>query len=475
MINAQDERPPAPSQAELIESHGIDHIPETQRRGHPRHQFYVWFAVNMNPITIVVGALAATAGLDWTSTILVFLVANIAGVAGVGMAAALGPRLGMPQMTAGRATFGIDGNRLPSVAASLLFIGYFATTAILGAETVRALWSIPAWPVIVAIGVISLGLTISGYDTVHRMERWLTWLAIAVFASLTVFALINYPAHSSFSPASGAKFVPALLLVFGAIFSYAVGWSAYASDYSRYLPSRTPVRKTATFSALGLLAAMLWMELLGYAIGRLSLGDDVTHGIKALSPTPMADVVFVTVIGICVAGCVMNAYSGVMSAISWGLPLGRRSATVVFCAAGTVLALIFSGPRFEPALEKFLYLVVYFVTPWLSLVLLNWLLRARKYDGFPSLNVFYDPAGELGGVKWASIAALLLGVGVSVPFMATSLYTGPLGRALDGADISYVVSAVVAAAIYYPLSRTEIGAGEASRAARTVAAQTTGR
>jgi nucleobase:cation symporter-1, NCS1 family len=475
MTNAPDEGLPTTSQAELIESHGIDHIPETQRRGHARHQFYVWFAVNMNPITIVVGGLAAAAGLDWTTAILVLLVANIVGVTGVGMAAALGPKLGMPQMTAGRATFGIDGNRLPSAAASLLFIGYFATTAILGAETVRALWNIPAWLIIVVIGVVSLGLTISGYDMVHRMERWLTWLAIAVFISLTVFALINYPARSSISLATGSAFVPALLLVFGAIFSYAVGWSAYASDYSRYLPSRTPMGKTATFSALGLFTAMMWMELLGYAIGRLSLGDDVTSGIKVLSPTPMADVVFVTVILICVAGCVMNAYSGVMSAISWGLPFGRRASSVVFCAAGTVLALVFSGPRFEPALEKFLYLVVYFITPWLSLVLLNWLLRARKYGGFPSLNVFYDPTGELRGVKWASIAALLIGIGASVPFMATSLYTGPIGHALDGADISYVVSAVVAAAIYYPLSRTELRTAAASRTESTVATQAAGR
>lgn len=473
MSNTPVEDPRTSSRAELIESHGIDHIPETQRRGQPRHQFYVWFAVNMNPITIVVGALAATAGLNWTSTIGVFLVANIIGVTGVGMAASLGPKLGMPQMTAGRATFGINGNRLPSAAASLLFIGYFATTAILGSETVRALWNIPAWPCIVVIGVVSLGLAISGYDMVHRMERWLTWLAIAVFISLTVFTLINYPARASITLATGSAFVPALLLMFGVIFSYAVGWSPYASDYSRYLPSRTAVRKTATFSAVGLFTAMMWMELLGYAIGRLSLGDDVTHGIKVLSPAPMADVVFITVILICVAGCVMNAYSGVMSAISWGLPFGRRVASVVFCTAGTILALAFSGPRFEPALEKFLYLVVYFVTPWLSLVLLNWLLRVRKYGGFPSLNVFYDPAGELRGVKWASIAALLIGIGISVPFMATSLYTGPIGHALDGADISYIVSAVAAAAIYYPLSRTELRTGEASTEP-TVAVQATG-
>jgi nucleobase:cation symporter-1, NCS1 family len=145
-----------------------------------------------------------------------------------------------------------------------------------------------------------------------------------------------------------------------------------------------------------------------------------------------------------------------MSAIAWGLPLERKPGTLTFGVAGTVLALIFSGPPFEPALEKFLYLVVYFITPWLSLVLLNWLLRRRRDGGFPSLSAFYDRQGELGGVTWHGVGALLIGIAVSVPFMATSLYVGPLGHALGGADISYVVSAVVAAVIYYVLSAVRV-------------------
>jgi len=40
-------------------------------------------------------------------------------------------------------------------------------------------------------------------------------------------------------------------------------------------------------------------------------------------------------------------------------------------------------------------------------------------------------------------------VAVSVPFMATVLYTGPIGTALGGADISYGVSGIVAGVIYY--------------------------
>ncbi len=456
MRSRREERRRTLSKAELIERHGIDHIPEEQRRGTPRHQFYVWFAVNMNPITIVVGALAASAGLSWTMTVLVFLVANIIGVIGVGSAAALGPRLGMPQMTTGRATFGLTGNRLPSVAASLLFIGYFATTAILGAQTAHALWHLPVQPLIIAIGIVSVLLTISGYDAVHRMERWLTWLTIVVFLALTVYAIINFPRGSHFTYVTGSNLVPAMLLVFGAIFSYAVGWSAYASDYSRYLPSSTPITKTVTSSALGLFTALTWMELVGYAIGRLSLGDNVTHGITALSPTAMADIVFVTIILICIAGCVMNAYSGVMSTIAWGLPTGRRTTTLIFFAVATALAVAFSGPRFETALKEFLFLVVYFVTPWLSLVLLNWLLRERRGRGFPASDAFYDPAGELGGIKWDAIAAFLIGIGASIPFMATSLYTGPIGAALHGADISYVISAAVASAIYYGTHRAKI-------------------
>ncbi|MBO0828598.1 MAG: hypothetical protein J2P24_12530 [Streptosporangiales bacterium] len=59
----------------------------------------------------------------------------------------------------------------------------------------------------------------------------------------------------------------------------------------------------------------------------------------------------------------------------------------------------------------------------------------------------------LGGVKWAGPLSFVLGIVVSIPFMATNLYVGPIGHALDGADLSYFVSFVVAGVAYAIVAR----------------------
>ena len=67
---------------------------------------------------------------------------------------------------------------------------------------------------------------------------------------------------------------------------------------------------------------------------------------------------------------------------------------------------------------------------------------------------FYTPTGAFGRFNVAGLVALLVGVLVSVPFMANDFYTGPIGASLDGADLSYFVSGIVAAVIYLAMRRT---------------------
>lgn len=432
----------------VVEQHGIDHVPESERHGLPRQQFNIWFAVNMNPIAIVVGSLAAASGLGWTESIIIYVVATTVGAIGVGLAAAMGPKLGAPQMTISRLAFGRWGNYLPAVLATLLFIGYFTTTAILATETVQQLVSVPYTLMAVIVCAVSVALTIFGYDLVHWLERWLTPLAILVFAALTITALITHPRYAGLTPVTGAKNLEKALLVFGAIFSYAVGWSPYASDYSRYMPRDTPWWRTLLFSGLGLITSVLWMEILGYAIGRLSYSGGITDGIRTLVPL-LAVPAFVLIILVSVVGCVMNAYSGAMSGIAWRMPLSRTAATIVIGAIGTILTIAFGGPRFEPTLEKFLFLVAYFVTPWLAVLATDFYALRRTGRVLPPARDLYSDDGVIGRVRWRGLLAFLIGFGVSVPFMATDLYTGPVGRALGGADISYLVSAAVAGVVYW--------------------------
>jgi NCS1 family nucleobase:cation symporter-1 len=118
-----------------------------------------------------------------------------------------------------------------------------------------------------------------------------------------------------------------------------------------------------------------------------------------------------------------------------------------------VLSVAFGGPKFQSSLEDFLFLVAYFVTPWLAIVIIDFWGLNRGAADYPDTSEFYKRNGVFGTIRWAGLLSFLIGVAVSVPFMATALYTGPIGKAMDGADVSYGISAIVAGVIYYVWGR----------------------
>jgi NCS1 family nucleobase:cation symporter-1 len=151
--------------------------------------------------------------------------------------------------------------------------------------------------------------------------------------------------------------------------------------------------------------------------------------------------------------CAINAYSGALSGITWDIPLKRVPAVVLIGAIGVVLSVAFGGPKFQSSLEDFLFLVAYFVTPWLAIVIIDFWGLNRGAADYPDTSEFYKRNGVFGTIRWAGLVSFLIGVAVSVPFMATALYTGPIGKAMDGADVSYGISAIVAGVIYYVWGR----------------------
>ena len=69
-----------------------------------------------------------------------------------------------------------------------------------------------------------------------------------------------------------------------------------------------------------------------------------------------------------------------------------------------------------------------------------------------------------------ALVALVVGFGAMVPFMDTSLYVGPVAARLHGADLSFYVGFVVAAAVYAPLRHWAAGRDRPSDEALPVAA-----
>ncbi len=78
-----------------------------------------------------------------------------------------------------------------------------------------------------------------------------------------------------------------------------------------------------------------------------------------------------------------------------------------------------------------------------------YLIRHGDYD----VQAVFDPSGgPYGRVGWVGVSAYIIGIGAEIPFMSTTLYTGPAARAMNGTDLSWLVGLVITVPLYYLLA-----------------------
>jgi len=438
----------------LVEPHGLERIPDAERHGTLAGQFNVWFAANMHLTTLVLGALGVTLGLGFWGAAVSCALGNLFGALGNSLCAAMGPRLGMPQLPMSRSAFGYRGNYVPAFLAWLGYIGWVTVDNTLGSQTSQQIFGTPYVPTALILGVATIVITIYGYNFVHAWERWLTWASLVVFALLTVLA-VRHGAGPAVAPTkSGGTFWLAFLLEFTIMFSYTVSWAPYAADYARYLPSNTPIRRPFWYSFWGMFLSTTWTNVLGALLGTLAVAGGVIPAMRTVAGAGATAIYAILVLG-SISSNTLNMYSGGMGGLTWGLPLRRTGATFVVGAIGVLLSMLFGGPQFIKFFQGFLFMLVYWVTPWIAIIAIDFYVFHRQGLQYPDPAEFYRPHGVFGPVRWVGLAAFAIGVAVSAPFMATDWYTGPIGKALGGADFSYLVSFVVTGAVYLAAGRPQ--------------------
>jgi NCS1 family nucleobase:cation symporter-1 len=89
--------------------------------------------------------------------------------------------------------------------------------------------------------------------------------------------------------------------------------------------------------------------------------------------------------------------------------------------------------------------LLYLFTPWTAINLVDfYILRKGHY----SIREIFNPNGMYGRWNWRGLVAYGVGFVVMIPCFSTGLYTGPVARALGGADIAMLVGLPVSAAVY---------------------------
>jgi purine-cytosine permease-like protein len=119
------------------------------------------------------------------------------------------------------------------------------------------------------------------------------------------------------------------------------------------------------------------------------------------------------------------------------------SLAVAFVASNAIA--LGSSSNFINRFEDLLALLLYLFTPWTAINLVDFYV-VRK--GHYSIREIFNPAGMYGRWNWRGLLAYLVGFVVMIPFFSSGMYTGPIARALGGADIAMLVGLPVSAGIY---------------------------
>src|SRR5256885_16755930 len=137
-VSTVDQRvaePEAPTDEFLkVETHGIDPIPQGDRKGTPRDVAWLWVAAFANFVSLITGALLITFGLGVAESILAVVRGSVAAAALHGLLSVAGPRFGTSQVVASRQTFGVRGAYGGAAFTLFLAVGWFAVDCVIAAQ-----------------------------------------------------------------------------------------------------------------------------------------------------------------------------------------------------------------------------------------------------------------------------------------------------------------------------------------------------
>lgn len=430
-----------------IEKIGIEHIPGTERHGSPGRVFTLWFAANLTIADYAIGVLTTVLfGFTLSQAIPVLLLGNVLGGLFLGLAAAMGPSLGFPQMLSSRASFGRRGNYLPGALNWVSTLGWFAVNTILASEAVRVLLPNADFGVVaVALVLAQVVIAVFGHDFIHLFEKVMAVVLGILFLWVFVLTIPRLGTALSYVPpgSSGAAGLGAVGILLAVSFSYLMAWAPYASDYSRYLSSETPRTRVLVYALAGGAISSFAIEALGALIGSLTGSLDYFGALNSFAGSSGSLAMLAVILGAVAANC-LNLYTNALSALVLDVKTRRWLMVAVGGFVGLAISEAGYLAGFEPFFENFLLTLDYWITPWLGVILVDYYLTKRMTA---------ESAGDSPLFSFRILAIYLFSILVSIPFMTDFLHLGPpvgsLLRWLGGADISYFVSFAIAASLTF--------------------------
>jgi len=446
-----------------LDEHGIEPIPAADRTSTPLQQFWIWAGANIAPINWVLGALGIILGLSLVETLVVLVVGNLAGCALFGLFCIMGARTGVNQMTLSRAAYGRRGAYLPATAQMLMTMGWLGVNTWVVLDLVLGIfknigYENPGTGTKYAVGIgimaVQAVIAIVGFYWIQTFEKWTVPVAAGVMVLMSILAWRKVDVVWTHSTAHGSDKLTSITQVMTAIgIGWGITWLSWSSDYTRFIKPGTPERKVFWSTFLGVFVPTIWLGFLGASIASAGTSADPAAIVTAAFGTTVSILVLFLVMHGPVATNILNLYSATLAALSLDLKFARWKVALVVSAVGTLALIAFiESDNFASDFDKWLASVVVWIAAWGGVMLVDFFIVRR---GSVDVQALYaDPhSSPYGDINWAAIVAALAGLvaGWSWEYGLVSFFQGPLAKATNNIDLSWLAAFVVSGGLYYIL------------------------
>jgi len=184
-------------------------------------------------------------------------------------------------------------------------------------------------------------------------------------------------------------------------------------------------------------------------------------GLTSLIPRWLFILYALAAVGGAVANNVITFYASGLTLQSVGVPLRRYQATMLDTSVSTVLVIyvVFISSSFLADVNDFLSLLLIWIGPFAGVWLVDGTLRRWAYDPV-DIHTIRSGSRYWGwrGLNVKGLVAMLIGAVVCVLTIDSPILHGPISKALDGADLTWILGPIVAGAVYFVIARKEVRA-----------------
>jgi len=402
-----------------VERYGIEAVPAAERTVGWQDLFAINFTFFLNPVMMVLGALAVLeSGLPLPWALAATVVGQALAYAALTIVAQPGVDEGLPGQVAMRASFGVLGARAFTapyrVVASVYWFAAQALTAAFGVQALAvALADVrPSLvPTALVIAVVQAAVATLGFDVMRWLLRIVLPFSIATAGVLLGLWLVaddpDYAVgrvlDSPEQELSWVGFATVVTVMCGSSLTLVTN----IADLTRYTRSRRAMRIGLIGSTL---AATSATTLIG---GVYAVGSGETNPFVAASELTSNEVVLavllLAIVVLTFAANVTNVYTGGLSLVSSIPAFGRVAATAAVGVAAIVLS---AFPSLIEEAQAWITHLGNIAAPLTGVILADYLLRQ---GGRIDVQALYDPAGRyryLRGINVDAIVSVAGGIAV---------------------------------------------------------------